>query len=430
MRDGVPGPQALDRSGWATAARVMCGSAIGFCLVFLFLIHSAAREGGYTLSVLLPTGPQPYHIAAGDLNGNGQLDLVVSCRGELQSPELERPANDTITVYLSQEGGAGWERADFPVGFGPYTAAIADLDSDGAPDVVVANFQANDGRHLAVLYGARDRPGTFEPTRYVAIDGDDFVNEKGVSRSGAMVYPAPGPTSVAAADFNGDGRPDIVAVAWTSDFFVVLLNQGGRTFTQHRYPMLPGPRDVVVADFDGDGIDDLAFSLYSSNLVEVWTGDGKGGFELWRRAHSFGERPYHLRAADLDGDGRLDLVVGNRGTSDNVVVLRNEPHRFSYAGSFSPGTQRTGETTADSIRDLYLADLDGDGKLDLIAACHLSHKVVLWKGTGDLAFGKAFTDRTVLEFPGKGPRALSVLGSTISVAFFDSDELGLLTRSP
>jgi hypothetical protein len=190
--------------------------------------------------------------------------------------------------------------------------------------------------------------------------------------------------------------------------------------------MLGGPRDIAAADYDGDGRLDLAFSMYESNLVEVWKGDGKGGFAPWRRTPSFGRIPYHLKAGDLDSDGRPDIVVGNRSTSDNVVVLRNTPDRFVYDGSFGPGTAKRGEVTADEIRDVYLADLDGDGILDLAAAARESGKLVFWRGTGKSGFNQAFTDRRTAEFPGKGPRGIALLPGAVAVIFYNSNEVGIV----
>jgi hypothetical protein len=300
------------------------------------------------------------------------------------------------------------------------------LDGDKLPDAVVVNFQSNDGRDLAIFYGAKDRNQLFEPAQYIRTAGNDFENDKTMNSRGVLVYPTPGLTSVALQDFNRDGKTDMAAVAWTSDFLVIYLNKGNRTFEQRLYPVPPGPRDVIVGDFDGDKIEDLAMTLYSSNMVQVWKGDGKGGFALWRQFHSAGQTPYHLKAGDLDKDGRLDLVVGNRSVQDNVAVFRNTPARFAFIGSFSPDTPQKGETTADEIRDVYLRDLDKDGRLDLVAACHVSHKVVIWKGTGDLSIGKAFQDRKEITYPGKGPRAIASTGDKLAVALFDSNELVIL----
>lgn len=434
-------------------------TALASCLVGLMLVGAlpgspaarAAENGAWAAwdpaavtrdALILPVCTGPYQISSGDVNGDGIPDLLIPCRGELLSPELKRPANDQLTVYLNPgeaageraAGGKAWERRDFPVGFGPYHSAVGDIDGDGIPDVVVPNYQSNDGRDLAILYGAKDRKALFEPTAFITVEGGPFVNEYSLNRDGTRRYPTPGLTSAVIADVNRDGRLDIVAVSYQSDFFLVLLNEGGRAFRQVRFPqqaapydiLLGGPRDIAVADFDGDRIVDLAFSMYETNIIEVWKGDGMGGFAPWRRASSFGRIPYHLKADDLDGDGRPDIVVGNRSVSDNVVVLRNGSDRFAYAGSFSPETAKTGEATADEIRDVYLSDLDGDGRSDLIATARRSGKVVFWKGAGDLAFNKAFTERRAAVFPGKGPRGVTRLPDSLAVIFYNSSEVGIL----
>ncbi|MFN7919689.1 MAG: VCBS repeat-containing protein [Bryobacteraceae bacterium] len=371
----------------------------------------------------MATGPGPYHLAAGDLNGDGFPDLAAPCRGELLSPAERRPANDTVTVYLTR-GSPQWvERKDLKTGFGPYTAAIADLDGDNRNDLAVVNFQANDGRNLSIFWG----PLTGQ-AQHVRVEGGPFDYDKNRTKGGDPVYPTPGLTSVAAVDANRDGRMDLVAVAWSSDFFVLLENLGERRFRQRRFPLPPGPRDVAVADFDGDGVMDLAFSIYSANLVEVWRGDGKGSFAKAHTFHSQGHVPYHLKATDIDGDGKPDLIVGNRGPSDNIVLFRNEGSSFRFGGSFGTATERRGEATVDEIRDVLVHDFDGDGIPDLLAACHVSHKVVLWRGTREKAFGRAFSQAREWTFPGKGPRALVATGVGVAIAMFDANELAIIPK--
>jgi hypothetical protein len=394
---------------------------------FAVLTIVAAAALGSELPRLFPTASEPYYIATGDLNGDGYPDVAIPCRGKLLSPRNSRPANDILTVYLTKGSGHPVERRDFRVGFGPYTAAIGDLDGDGRADVVVTNFQANDGRHLSILYGSINRNHALEDAASLSVEGGPFAYQNGLDKSGDPAYATPGLTSVALGDFNKDGKLDMAAVAWSSDFIVVFLNGGSRgRWKQARFPVPPGPRDVVAADFDRDGNLDLAITLYSSNQVQVWRGDGKGGFRVWQTFYSQGNTPYHLQTADLDGDGRPDLVVGNRAHTDNVAVFRNEPGGFRMIGSYSPGTERRGETTADEIRDVLLTDWNGDAVPDLIAACHVSHKLVLWAGTGSAEYGKTFRAREALIFPRKGPRSVKRLGKQLAVAFFDSDELGFV----
>lgn len=127
--------------------------------------------------------------------------------------------------------------------------------------------------------------------------------------------------------------------AYSSDFFVVLLNRGNRRFAQKRIPLLPGPRDVAVADFDRDGKLDVAFTIYSCSLVQVFRGNGRGGFKEMQHFHTQGHIPYHLKAADIDRDGRVDLVVGNRGRSDDAVVYHNDGSSFRCIGVFPTDTR-------------------------------------------------------------------------------------------
>ncbi len=109
-----------------------------------------------------------------------------------------------------------------------------------------------------------------------------------------------------------------------------------------------------------------------------------------------------------------------------MVVLRNGKDRFVYDGSFGSGTAKRGETTADEYRDVMLADIDGDGILDLIAAARESGKLVFWRGTGKTRFNQAFGERRVIEFPGKGPRGIAMLPGAVAVIFYTSSEVAIL----
>lgn len=122
-------------------------------------------------AVSLPTSQGPYQAEIADLDGDGHPDLLVPCRGDLLAPEEKRPGNDVMTVYLTSGKRLPNVRRHFGVGFGPYTAAVGDLDGDRIPDAVVANFQANDGRHLSILSGSKDRPAIFAKDRPITIGG-------------------------------------------------------------------------------------------------------------------------------------------------------------------------------------------------------------------------------------------------------------------
>jgi FG-GAP-like repeat len=398
-------------------------------LYICFLIGLLAVAAGVDRlpNRFLQTSTEPYFVASGDLNGDGYPDLVVPCRGELISPLASTPANDRATIYLTNKSPDLASRRDMKVGFGPYTAAVGDLDGDGRADIVVANFQSNDGRDLSVMYGSADRTKAVDSAISMKVEGSDLKYRNILNNEGNAVYAFPGLTSVAIADLNHDGRLDMAAVAWSSDRIIIFLNEGNRRFRQLSYATPPGPRDLAVGDFDGDGKLDLAITLYSTNMVQVWNGDGTGAFKPSQLFFSQGSTPYHLKAADVDLDGKLDLVVGNRGPSDNVAVFHNEREGFRYIGSYHPGTPKKGETTADEIRDVLVTDWDRDGIPDLVAACHISSKLIFWKGTGKTGFNQTFVDRKVLSLPGKGPRSVIPFRDRLAVAFFDSNELGLIS---
>jgi hypothetical protein len=101
----------------------------------------------------LKTSDGPYFVTVAGLDGDGNPDAILPCRGELKLPSEARPANDVLTVLYTAGARLPHVRRDYTIGFGPYTAAAADLDGDGHRDVAVVNFQSNDGRDLSILWG-------------------------------------------------------------------------------------------------------------------------------------------------------------------------------------------------------------------------------------------------------------------------------------
>jgi hypothetical protein len=163
---------------------------------------------------------------------------------------------------------------------------------------------------------------------------------------------------VAVADFDGDGRPDVVAAqsASTSNSVTVLLNNGDGTFRQGGSASAgPDPVAIVAGDFNGDGKMDVAVANQLNNEVTVLLGNGDGSFGA-PVSYAVGANPHGLAAVDLNGDGRLDLVATDAG-SDTVTVLLNNGD-----GTFAPGAQTVVGNHPEAIAT---GDFNGDGKPDV-----------------------------------------------------------------
>ena len=291
--------------------------------------------------------------------------------------------------------------------------AVADVNGDGHLDLVVAYW--NEGS-VGVLLGRGD--GTFQPVVKYS--------------SGGTIAP-----SVAVADLNGDGKPDIVVLnAWLEEGTVgVLLGNGDRTF---QAPVTYGtgqysePEALAVGDLNGDGHPDIAVANFSHSdcdcndgLVSVLWGNGdgtvqppvfypSGGYDNalvtiqggllvvinlcgdqycnypngnvcvnGRCYDSGGRTPYSVAVGDLNGDGHPDIVVGNMNPSPNsdpsmtVGVLLNDGW-----GSFQPVVLYNPGGAYPYLG--AVADLNGDGKPDIVLSTRSGTSVLLGNGDGTL----------------------------------------------
>src|SRR5947208_5180350 len=190
------------------------------------------------------------------------------------------------------------------------------------------------------------------------------------------------PASVAIADFNGDGRPDLSVANQASGSISILLGSGDGTF-ETLTPVAVGssPTSLAVADLNQDGRADLAIACHTSpGLVAVLLGNGDGTFGT-RTDVPVGDGPVSAAVADLNADGHLDLVIGGALVS---VVLGNGD------GTFGGRHDVAGVT---SVQSVAIADFSGDGRPDLAIANstmledeeRLQVSIVL--GLGDGTFG-------------------------------------------
>lgn len=172
------------------------------------------------------------------------------------------------------------------------------------------------------------------------------------------------PYAVVAANIKGDGRPALICANAYDNTLLVLTNDGNGGFGSNiTYKVGNAPKSVTAADVNGDGWVDIICANYSDNTISVLTNSGNGGLVLASTPSTifsgYGSGPNAVIAADVNGDGRIDLITANgNGTSGSLSLLTN-----NGSGGFGLATLLllTGPTYA-----AVAADVNGDGKLDLI----------------------------------------------------------------
>jgi hypothetical protein len=219
------------------------------------------------------------------------------------------------------------------------------------------------------------------------------------------------PSYVATADFNGDGKPDLIVANFSSNNISVLLGKGDGTFQAAvNYGAGSGPRSIEVGDFNGDGKLDLAVVNTNSNNVSVLLGNGDGTFQPAVN-YAAGGGGQSVAIGDLNGDGKLDLVVANNQSNNVSVLLGNGDGTFQGALSNPAGA---------GASSVAVGDFNGDGNLDLAVANFGAGNVSILLGHGDGTFkpavnyaaGGGSQSIAVGDFNGDGKLDLAVANLT------------------
>ena len=168
------------------------------------------------------------------------------------------------------------------------------------------------------------------------------------------------PNSVIAADVNGDGKPDLIWDNLQYNTLSVLTNDGSGGFAPSgTYVVGNGPFQIVAADVNGDGKVDLICANYNDSTLTVLTNNGSGGFAL-SGTYAVGVGSVFACAADVNGDGKVDLIASswNNASGNTLTVLTNNGSGGFVLAS-TPGVDN-------GVQGVTAADVNGDGKMDLI----------------------------------------------------------------
>jgi hypothetical protein len=384
-------------------------------------------------SVAYPSGStnNTYSVAVADLNGDGRVDLVVANRnegaGDGSVGVLLGNGDGTFQPAVTYDSGAtfsdfvlladmnsdgkpdivvvntgGGKNSDGSVGVlmgngdgtfgpaatydsggqGPVSVAVADINLDGKPDLLVANgcfgINCTSGPWVGVLMGNGD--GTLQPV--VTYD------------TGGLM-----PTAVIAADINGDGRPDMLVTnlypSSVNPISVgVRLGNGDGTFQSevfYRTGSTGGATSVAVADVNLDGKPDLLVVNYGGR-VGVLLGNGDGTFQASRTYRSGGSNNGGpgLVVADVNGDGKPDLLVADYAPLNSGgaldVLLGNGDGTFEAVVSYPSGGY--------GAQSVAVADLNSDGKPDVVVA-NTDSSIFGGPGTLGVLLAKAATSTSL-----------------------------------
>ncbi len=320
----------------------------GFASIFL---QNASSRGTFQSGKHYGTDNNPASIAAGDLTGTGTTDLVVA-----------NFVAGTVSVLIQTAPGSGQYQNAMSVSVGgqPNDVTLADVNGDGKQDIIVADNAAS-GR-VVILLQDPSNPAHFQSPIALATTN--------------------GAAGVTVGDVNGDGKPDIVAA--TSD----TNGNNGRIVVFYQDPATPGtflaastfpggaqPFAVRIADLNGDGLADLAVAdlgpgtdgTGASGATVLLQDPANHGSFLAPVTYAAQSGTIHISVADIDGDGKLDLVTANLGPSPtgSVSILLQDPARpgvflapLSYAGFGQPLAVAVADLNNDGRPDIAVADGD------------------------------------------------------------------------
>jgi FG-GAP-like repeat len=285
-------------------------------------------------------------IAIADFNADGHADLATANRF-------------SMSVLLGTGGGGFRPPQIYPAHARTQSLAAGDLNEDGRPDLALTKYS----RSVVSVFLARTN-GSFTGAR-------DYRTDYG-------------PYGVAIADLNLDHHLDLVVANWDDVSVSALLGRGDGTFRpqiSHREENDLGNNPlgnilyVAAGDLNGDDRPDVAAAdEFDSVWVVLGRGDGSFGSAARNPAH---DTPGDVAMADLNGDGRLDLVVANVNSSDMSVLLGRGDGTFGRTKNYRLAASGSG------TYDAAVADLNGDGRPDVAAANDLADvSVALGRGDG------------------------------------------------
>jgi len=328
---------------------------------FVVLINQG--KGIYATPVKYDSAKAALDIVIADLNNDGKKDVALTNSGVNFDGK-------SISVYLNTGKGKFGAPANYNVGAYPTGITAADLDNDGDYDLTVANNLSDSNNSVSVLINKGN--GTFKPAANFNAGNKSFRIES--------------------AKINNDDLPDLI-VGNNTQNVTIIFNGGNNNFSSkqvlnviYTFPVEDASATVRSADFDNDGHSDIIFSsahtYHSLNEIALFTNKGNGSFSTpkFLQLNAFAGTAIDLDTADFNNDGRTDILAANFSgrTGDGYEVILNQGSNNFSVPDIKPAGQSTYFVAA--------ADVDNDHKVDVITSDFYSIQVTVHQNAGNAVF--------------------------------------------
>jgi FG-GAP-like repeat/RTX calcium-binding nonapeptide repeat (4 copies)/FG-GAP repeat len=308
-------------------------------------------------------------LTAGDINGDGFPDVILAKSAYVQantatdiSPSIDvlLGGNGSTTVGSNTATTSLTKNQQISLTNPPTALTLGDINGDGVPDLVITYGYSDS---VAVLIqGTTGSGSTLVGTGQFIVPTVANSPFQAASPVLTQIPVGQDPVAAAVADLSGNGIDDIVTANRTDNTVSVLLGTGNGSFLpQQTYPVGSSPSDILITDLNHDGIPDIITTNAGSNNISVLLGNGNGTFQP-AETFAVGADPVSLATGDFTGAGIPDLVVGNSTGQSISILLGNGGVGGTF--TFQPAQNIAVNGAVSSVA---AADVNGDGKLDVLA---------------------------------------------------------------